>query len=120
MAHRSRIVPGWLALLALSGGVAVVVAGWSLGAVAAGVIEVNQRNRAFQPAAIEVARGDTVSFVNDDGDLVHHVQSKSDGFAFDTGEQPGGARSDVRFTKPGSFTVLCGIHPRMRMTVTVK
>ena len=119
MSRRSRIVAGRLALPALAGSVLLGVAGWSLHAWAAAA-EVTQRNRAFQPSVVEIARGDTVSFVNNDGDLVHHVQSKSDGFAFDTGEQPGGTRSDVRFTKPGSFTVLCGIHPRMKMTVNVK
>ena len=120
MPRRSRTVAGRLALLALAGSVSVGAAGWSLRALAAAAAEVTQRNRAFQPSVVEVARGDTVSFVNNDGDLVHHVQSKSDGFAFDTGEQPGGTRSDVRFTKPGSFTVLCGIHPRMKMTVNVR
>ena len=58
--------------------------------------------------------------MNDDGDLIHHVQLAADGFGFDSGEQPSGTKTDVRFTKAGTFTVLCGIHPRMKLAVNVR
>lgn len=119
-ARRFRPNAGRLASLALGTGALLGASGWALHALAAEPVAVSQRSRTFQPAAIEVARGDTVRFANDDDDLVHHVQLRSDSFSFDTGEQPSGTRTDVRFTKAGSFTVLCGIHPRMRLTVNVR
>ena len=118
--RQRRTAPGRLALLVVAGGALLGVSGWSLGALAAAVVEVSQKGRAFQPGRIDINRGDTVRFVNDDGDLIHHVQLTADGFAFDSGEQPSGTKTDVRFTKAGSFTVLCGIHPRMKLAVTVR
>ena len=109
-----RLVPTLAACVLLG------ASGWGLHAFAAGLVEVGQRNRRFQPDTLELSRGDMVRFVNDDGDLIHHVQLQSDGFGFDSGEQPSGTKTDVRFTKAGSFTVLCGIHPRMKLAVTVR
>lgn len=117
---RPRTAPGRLALLVVAGVTLLGVSGWTLQALAAAVVEVRQRGRTFQPGRIDVNRGDTVRFVNDDGDLIHHVQLDASGFAFDSGEQPSGTKTDVAFTKPGSFTVLCGIHPRMKLTVNVR
>ena len=106
--------------LAVAAGLLLGASGWGVHAFAAGMLEVSQRNRRFQPDVIELSRGDVVRFLNDDGDLIHHVQLNSDGFGFDSGEQPSATRTDVRFTKAGSFTVLCGIHPKMRLAVTVR
>ena len=106
--------------LAVVAGLLLGASGWGAYALAVGMSEVSQRNRRFQPDTLELSRGDMVRFLNDDGDLIHHVQLNSDGFGFDSGEQPSATRTDVRFTKAGSFTVLCGIHPRMRLTVNVR
>ena len=86
---------------------------------AAPVPEVAQRGRKFDPASVTLRRGEMVQFVNDDGQLLHHAFLIDDRFSFDIGEQQPGARTPVRFTTPGQFTVLCGIHPRMRLAVTV-
>lgn len=91
-----------------------------LGAWAANVPVVTQQNRKFQPSQIEVARGGTIRFVNDDGQLLHHVYSTSPAFGFDSGEQEPGKTIEERFLVPGTFTVLCGIHPKMRLVVTVR
>ena len=64
--------------------------------------------------------GDALVCVNDDGELLHHVHSDDPHFAFDTGEQPAGVRSPVRFTARDVFNVRCGIHPRMLVEVTVR
>lgn len=94
--------------------------GYGLAAYAQDVVQVAQRGRSFAPGELELRRGATVRFVNDDGKLLHHVYSKGDGFQFDIGEQAPGAAVDVRFVVPGTFTVLCGIHPRMRLQVLVR
>ena len=39
---------------------------------------------------------------------------------FDTGEQLPGSKTVVRFPSAGQFTILCGIHPKMKLAVSVK
>ena len=101
-----------LALLAMAAG-AAVAAGSGTRYV------VSQRGRAFLPGLIAIKQGDTLQIVNDDGDLLHHAYIDSDSFSFDSGDQEPGSRTDVVFTKTGSFTVLCGIHPKMKLVVDV-
>ena len=91
-----------------------------LPARASGPVLATQKNRAFQPGAVELAQGETLRIVNDDGPLLHHAYIRSERFSFDSGEQKPGATVDIIFPDLGSFTVLCGIHPKMRMTVTVR
>ncbi|MHC2105510.1 cupredoxin domain-containing protein [Methylobacterium sp.] len=80
---------------------------------------VSQKGRAFQPGNIALSRGETVTFVNDDSDLLHHVFVESDTFSFDSGDQEPGSRTPVTFTERGTFQVLCGIHPKMKLVVRV-
>ena len=87
---------------------------------AANVAVVTQLNRKFNPPEVEVARGATVRFVNDDGTLLHHVYTTSPSFDFDSGEQEPGKIVEERFSVPGTYTVLCGIHPKMHLKVVVQ
>jgi plastocyanin len=84
------------------------------------VVTVLQKGRAFSPRAATVAQGDTVVFLNDDGELLHHVHSSDARFSFDIGEEPAGAQKGVRFTTRGLFEIRCAIHPRMLLQVTVQ
>ncbi len=95
----------------------LVLGAWA--AWAADIPTVTQLNRRFQPQQMEVARGGTIRFVNDDGQLLHHIYSTSPTFGFDSGEQEPGKIVEQRFPVAGTFTVLCGIHPKMRLVVTV-
>jgi plastocyanin len=81
---------------------------------------VSQKGRAFHPLTLSINRGDTVRIVNDDGDLLHHAYVESDTFNFDSGDQLPGSKTDVVFSVPGTFNVLCGIHPKMKLVVVVK
>ena len=81
---------------------------------------VSQRGRAFLPGAMSIRQGDTLEIVNDDGDLMHHAYIDDPTFSFDSGDQAPGAKADITFTKTGAFTVLCGIHPKMKLAVTVR
>ena len=92
----------------------------ALGASAQQVVAVSQKGRAFEPREVEVNLGGSVVFVNDDGELLHHVYSKDARFSFDIGEQPAGTRVPVRFSARGIFDVRCDIHPRMLLRVTVR
>ena len=98
--------------------VAVLVSGYRDGPQA--VYRVTQRGRAFHPDRMTILRGDTLRIVNDDGDLRHHAYVDSNTFRFDSGDQEPGTSSDITFTARGVFNVLCGIHPMMRLIVTVK
>lgn len=82
--------------------------------------QVSQRGRTFQPGELTIARGDVVQIVNDDGDLLHHAYVESEQFNFDFGDQEPGSKVEVPFTISGDFTVLCGIHPKMKLLVHVK
>jgi len=108
-----RRIAGFLVLAGIAGGLACT-------ALAAEIVQVSQRNRAFAPKQVEANRGDILRINNDDGELVHHAYVKSDTFNFDSGEQPPGSHLDVPLTTAGTFTVLCAIHPKMRLTLTVK
>lgn len=100
---------------------AVALSGIGAAALAGGAVHVvSQRGRDFQPHEIAIGRGDTLQIVNDDGDLLHHAFIAADDFSFDSGDQEPGSKTDIVFTKAGVFTVLCGIHPRMKMRVTVQ
>ena len=99
---------------------AVMLAGLLAGsAIGAAPYVISQRGRAFAPGEITIKRGDTIQFVNDDGDLLHHAYLKSDTFSFDSGDQDPGSTFDVKFAVAGQFTVRCAIHPKMKLVVVV-
>lgn len=106
----------WTSLppLALLGVAGLVWSAW------AATTEIMQRGRAFLPNTVQIHKGETVTFTNNDGDLLHHAYLTTPQFSFDTGEQVAGGQVQVRFTKEGNFTVLCAIHPKMRLVVTVE
>ncbi|MCJ2084543.1 plastocyanin [Methylobacterium sp. E-005] len=89
------------------------------GQLQASGIAVSQKGRMFHPDNLVVARGEVVTFVNDDSDLLHHVFVESDTFNFDSGDQEPGSRTPITFTERGTFQVLCGIHPKMKLVVRV-
>lgn len=89
-------------------------------ASAAATLPVSQKRRTFEPREATLARGDTLLIVNDDGELLHHAYVSSPAFSFDIGEQEAGRSVPVVFPVAGSFDVLCRIHPRMLLRVTVR
>ncbi|HEX4194392.1 MAG TPA: plastocyanin/azurin family copper-binding protein [Stellaceae bacterium] len=80
---------------------------------------VSQAHRRFVPGELTIAAGTVVHFVNDDN-VTHHVYVDAPDMQFDSGEEPIGKSVDLSFPKPGSFTVLCAIHPTMHLKVTVR
>ena len=100
---------------------AIVVSGSAIAMqqLVTGDIVVTQKHRAFQPSAIEMEKNQILQILNDDGQLTHHAYVASQTFSFDSGEQQPGATVNIRFRAQGRFVVLCGIHPKMRLAVTV-
>ena len=107
-----RGTPAAVAIVAAAG----LLAGSAIGATSHVIL---QKGREFQPGQVQIKRGETLEFVNDDGDLLHHAYLKTDKFSFDSGDQEPGAKFNIAFPQVGSFTVLCAIHPKMKLVVQV-
>jgi plastocyanin len=91
----------------------------SIGALmAASMVNVIQNHRAFQTASLQIARGATVRFVNDD-QFLHQVYVDAPSFNFESDEQDPGTNVDILFSKAGLF-VRCHIHPKMLLQVEVR
>lgn len=86
----------------------------------AAALTISQKNRHFNPSELTLHAGDTMVIVNDDADLHHHAYVSSSTFKFDSGDQSPGSRTPIQFTTRGRFNVLCGIHPKMKLVVTVQ
>lgn len=106
-------------LLGLTG---VVILGGVLGSLSAVALTadriVGQQGRKFSSDSVTVKKGMALTFLNDDS-VPHNVVSLSKGNEFDLGSQPPGTSTDVMFTEAGEVDVICAIHPRMKMVVTV-
>jgi plastocyanin len=88
------------------------------GAVAAqGDAAVTIKNFDFQPMAVTVPVGGTVTWKNLDGEP-HTVTSTDGSFRSEALDQ--GDSFAFKFTKPGVYKYLCTIHPRMVATITVR
>jgi plastocyanin len=86
---------------------------------AGGGYKVSQKNKAFSQGSITIKKGESITFVNDDG-IAHNVYSTSSGNAFNLKTISPGGSGTATFNSPGTVEVRCAIHPTMRMTVTVK
>ena len=81
---------------------------------------VSQKGREFRPTALSINRNEAVTIVNDDADLLHHAYIASDKLNYDSGDQGPGSKISITFPTPGTFEVLCAIHPKMKLVVQVK
>jgi plastocyanin len=70
----------------------------------------------YDPQTLTVNVGDTVTWVNNGGD-VHTVTG--DGGSFDSDDLKHGASWSYTFTAPGTYTYYCVPHPWMTATVVV-
>jgi len=95
-----------------------IVAGFSVGALAAANQEIHQKGRVFSAENVTIKKGESLTFVNDDT-IPHNILSTSKGNEFNLGSQAPGAATDVTFKEAGDVQVLCAIHPRMKMMVKV-
>jgi plastocyanin len=86
---------------------------------AAQTIRISQKGRAFAVKSVEIGRGDSLQFTNED-EFLHQIYVKSGAMNFDSNEQTPGETISVRFPDPGTFDVRCHIHPTMLLVVTVK
>lgn len=80
---------------------------------------ISQIGKTFSPEEVTIARGETLRIANDDR-VLHHVYVETDGFNFDSGEQPPGRTVELHFPSAGRFEVQCAIHPKMKLIVNVR
>ncbi|WP_428489642.1 hypothetical protein [Rhodopila sp.] len=95
-----------------------VMAALSVTTLAAGMVTVSQQNRAFTVDRLQLARGDTIRFSNDDK-FRHQIYVESPSFTFESDEQAPGTAVDITFPQAGLFQVRCHIHPKMLLQVEV-
>jgi plastocyanin len=98
---------GLLAALSLS-------ASWQ--GMAAAAVQVQIRNFMFEPVQVRVRAGATVTWINRD-DEPHTVVS--DPGLFRSGALDTGMTFAFRFDRPGTYRVICSIHPQMSATIEV-
>jgi plastocyanin len=86
---------------------------------AAAPVTVSQKGLKFSSEELEVAKGQVVVFMNDDK-TPHNITVSGEGVNLNGGLQQPGGEFRVPFTKSGTYAVSCGIHPKMKLSVTVK
>lgn len=80
---------------------------------------IGQKGRVFQPGVMTVKAGDTVTFKNDDS-VTHHIYSSTKGQEFNLTTTHPGQDAQRTFATAGKLDVRCGLHPGMRLVVTVQ
>jgi len=87
------------------------------GSPAASGHSVTIQNLSFQPNALTVSVGTTVTWTNNDS--TQHTVTADDG-SFDSGVLQEGATFSQTFTAAGTFSYHCNIHSTMTGTITVQ
>jgi cytochrome c peroxidase len=88
----------------------------STGAVS--VTTVSERDRRFTPQAVTAGIGQGLTIVNDDT-RTHNVRIDDPRMSFSSEAQEPGDKVVLAFDQAGEFTIICGIHPDMRLQVVV-
>ena len=76
------------------------------------------KNLRFSPSAVSIGRGQTVTWRWADGGTPHNVISTS-GSRFHSSSTKVSGSYTVRFTRAGTYSYVCTIHPGMRGKVIV-
>ncbi len=88
------------------------------GAAQAKTYKVAGRGVTFDPKTLEVKRGDTVEWRNED--VVPHNVRQTTGHLFWSKDLPPGAKFRWKANKRGTWPYICTLHPQMTGTITVK
>jgi plastocyanin len=83
-------------------------------------IAISQHNLRFSQSTISIHQGDTVSFSNDDN-VSHNISVRggADDDTDDLGVQKPRDVVSYKFTDKRVYSVVCSIHPSMRLRVVV-
>ncbi len=81
--------------------------------------KVDQHDLRFEPEALTIKVGDFVRFTDSDR-ITHNITIVNpDGTSEDKGMSTFSEHIVVQFDKPGTYRVICRIHPDMKMTISV-
>ena len=72
----------------------------------------------YSPETIEIKKGETVKWTNND--LAPHTVTSQTGDTFNSGSIDPDSSWSYTFSQPGTFPYYCTFHPEMKGTVTVK
>jgi len=113
--YRTLIASGALAFgLAASG--TSVMAAQTDAQLLPSVLTIHIKNFKFNPTPAKIHAGDRVTFVNDDNEA--HTATADDKSFDSEGLDTGGTWQHV-FTKPGTISYFCELHPYMKATIVV-
>jgi len=76
------------------------------------------KNFAFAPQSMSVATGTKVTFINDDT-VTHTATGTGTSALINSGDLAKGQSYSVTFTKAGTYSYICSIHPDMTGTIVV-
>ncbi|MDE3060940.1 MAG: hypothetical protein KGJ06_08005 [Pseudomonadota bacterium] len=82
-------------------------------------VAVDQAGQQFSQSSLTLKSGDTIVFTNKD-DVTHNIKVINGDDTDDKGLQKPGEIIKANFAKAGSYQVRCGIHPKMKIDVTVQ
>lgn len=78
-----------------------------------------QKNMAFSRSNVTLVVGDRLIFKNEDP-VMHHTYSLNADFSFSSIRQKPGVDTSIVVNAPGTATIHCAIHPKMKLVVDVK
>jgi plastocyanin len=104
-----RLIPLAAAAVVLSAGAAF----------AGGIVNIDQKGLAFSEPTVTVNKGDILNFTNNDS-TSHNILISGNGINLNSGLQQPGVAFKAPMVKEGTYSVMCGIHPKMKMTVVVR
>jgi plastocyanin len=81
--------------------------------------DIMQIRQSFDPSSADIAVGTTLNFVNAD-DVNHNlILVNPDGSQVDNGLERPGETTAIAFKTVGGYSVICHIHPRMKIKINV-
>ena len=95
--------------------VAAPLAAWAAGRT----LVVDQNRLQFSLAEAKLKVGDHIRFTNSDR-TTHNLLISLAGAPTNSGLQKPGEPFDMPFARAGTYQVICGIHPKMKMKVVVE
>ena len=80
---------------------------------------ISQKNRTYSPGKITIKAGESLKVVNDDI-FLHHAFVDEANMTYDSGSMEEGDSRTIKFEEAGEYELLCAIHPKMKLKVTVE
>ncbi len=81
---------------------------------------ISQKGKIFSPPEVNEPLGATVRIDNDDDVLHNLLLTDPEGNTRNLGTKRPGEYTDIMVDKRGEYLARCGIHPRMKLTISVR